>query len=376
VSVQQVTSSRSRSRSRKGRGVAAISLTLLASACGAASAREHEPVATTGDASEITSPLATFFGINFDAEDQDDIYLAQEREINDWVQECMAQQGFEYRAIDPAVWHNTAMEADGPAWGTREWTETNGFGISTSMFDQETVGADLTGHDSSSYVEHEDPNEIYLASLSQHEVAAYYEALYGDDGYDWDPALTDEENDAAANKYFAEVVPTGCQNLAYEQFSPSDPYNELFTTFGDEINEMHERLLADPEITTVLDELSRCVSDKGFDYVSEEEFNEVLYQRLEPIHEAVVWPGSDLSEEQWAAMTQEQIDDLSTATPTMSAEGKAMLAEIQAYEIDVALAAYDCGSMDITEVYMRVSARYEQAFVDANRAELETLKNG
>ena len=372
MSVQKVRSSRN--RRHQGRAAAAVALTLLGSACGAAGASPTKTTATV-DATELSSPLADFLGVDFTGEDQQDLYINMERERNDWVQKCMAEQGFEYRAIDPSAWTNYGPSLEGPQWGSREWAETYGFGISTQMFDQVTVGSQLVGNDWSSYESPEDPNEEYMRTLTDEETNAYYEALAGNSSYDWDPSLSDEENQVAADKYFEELIPTGCDNLSYEEFKSADPWSELYTTFGDELNGMYERVQSDPEITQALADLSRCVTDKGFDYVDEQQFNEALYKRLEPVNNSMSWPGDNLTEEQWAVMTDDEMNEISNSAPLMSDEGKALLGEIQAYELEAATAAFDCGYADVASLQASVAVRYEQAFVDANKAELEAFKS-
>ena len=375
MSVPSVFFSSSSVRRSQGIAGAAIAVMLLVSACGGSTATESTSPEDRADLSELSSPLASFLGVDFASEDQQDVYLARDRQVNAWVQECMAGQGFEYHAIDPSTW-DTAYDPDpdAPDWGTKEWTELYGFGVSTQTFDQRTVGPELIGSDSSSPVTVDDPNDEYLASLSEEEVTAYYAALYGNSSYDWDPSLSDEENSAAADKYFQDLVPTGCQDMAHQEFQSADPWSAMYSTFGSELDQMYERVYADPEITRALDEVSRCVGGKGFNFVDAEQFNEELYVRIEPIYAEMTWPGDGLTEQEWGSMTEDEQSEFENSAPIMSEQGKAVLAELQAFELEVALAAFDCGNADMEELYMQVGRRYEQEFVDAHRAELEALK--
>ncbi len=59
----------------------------------------------------------------------------------------MREQGFEYLPIDTtaqqAFWEE--QSCGDLEWGTDEWTEKYGFGITTQRFSQAQVGPDLVG---------------------------------------------------------------------------------------------------------------------------------------------------------------------------------------------------------------------------------------
>lgn len=368
--------------------IAVIAVIAIVAGCGdgsstppSSSTATDEGAADAGSSGSLdpySSPLAEFFGLG-DETDQEAEYMARENERLAWVANCMAQQGFEFEYPDTqAMTSYVEPDGDGPEPGTRAWMEIYGFGISTQAFDQTTVGPDLVGYPSQSGTAEAaaEPGDGYLDGLSEEERNAYYAALYGDDqGVEWDESLSDAENQAAVEAYYATNPPSGCDNQSYEQASLSDPFQRLYEDFGDELSSMYERVLADPQIVAALDEVARCTNDAGFAYVDEQTTNDDIYRRLEPVNEQVTWPGDSLTDADFETMTDAEVNAVMNRPAELTAEGKALLAEIQQYEVDLALALHDCGGGELIGLYQKVSIRLEQEFVDAHRAELEAYKS-
>ncbi len=353
---------------------AAVAACLMLAACGGTSEE-----AETEDASAPASPLAEFMGdtVMFDSEDGEEQFAEQQRQINESVVACMAAEGWEYTPenVEDTVFFDGG-DADGLEWGSREWTEKYGFGITTQMFPQETVGPELVGYADEGFggpgEEYEDPNGEYIQSLSESDSEAYYEDLYGSDpGPNITEEMTDEEMDAAFQEWEENRVIDGCYPQAEEEFYGPD---DFYTEFGDEMDDMWDQMMNDPRIVAAETSTAECVSDKGLTYSSMEDVYEDFYERVEPMQEQV-WNSDmpDLTEEEFEAMSDAELDAIFNQPPELTPEIKAELAELQAEEIELAIAVDDCGGgqRDQEDLFNEVRIEYEQNFVDSNRDRLE-----
>lgn len=354
-----------------------LALLPLVSACGtSAAAGNGSDDAATPDV-QLT-PLSEFYGYNGDEEALQAEWDNLERERQDLIVTCMAEQGFEYIPQDPSAWVSIdPAELGEPEWNTREYAERYGFGVSTQMFEQSVVGPDLIGQNEAynDATIWEDPNQDYIDALAPDVQSAYFEALYGNDpGVEWDDTLSEEENQARVDDYYENVyTPSGCDAESQEETYADDPSTAFYQAFGDELDDLYQRVEADPELVEFRNERDRCVSEAGYDIDVENPWNE-FSERTNEIYNHVTWPNEELTEADWAEMSDEQMEAANEMKPTLSDEGRAMLAEVQADEIAAALAVFDCGGSELWDVYTRVQIRLEQEFVDTHAAELEAFR--
>lgn len=352
-----------------------LALLPLVSACGSTVAAS-ESASETPDA----TPISAFLGWDGDQEDMEAEYQASERERQDLIVSCMAAQGFEYIATDPAQWVQPDLgEIGEPEWGTREWTERYGFGVSTQMFNQSVVGPDLIGQNdaySAQQQDWSDPNEAYVESLGE-QAAVYYQALYGDDnGYEWNDSLTDEENEAAMDVYFEnDYNPTGCEHESQEAINADDPSATFWNDFETELDEMYERVSADPAIIEAIADFDSCMAGLGQPYTYLDEPYNDLNAKTESIYNGVTWPGQDLDEAELAAMSDEELDAMYAQPPVLSDETRARLAEIQDEELALAIAFDDCGSRTIQEISLEVQRKLETEFLEVNADRLAAYQS-
>lgn len=353
--------------------------------CGACGGDDSGSEAAAGDES-YESPLAEYVGgMSFggDPAEMQAQFEDQQRQVNERVTECMAAEGFEWLPDAGPVQDFTDVGSDGLEYGSDEWTAKWGFGMSTQAFPQASVGPDLLGMDESAMgMEEEDyvdPNAEYLDSLSEAERQAYSEALYGgeDNGPAIDESMTEEEMDAAFQEWQATHEPTGCMNIAQEgKFSNQDFYME----FGEDLEEMYSRIEADPRIVEANAEIAECMADKGLTFTTMQDVQEDIWSRLEPMQR-------DIYSEEAFGLAEEvegESDGGTAATtvesnfsfPELSDEAKAELAEIQAEEIEMAVAVNECGGgyRGQEELYREVSQDLEAQFVEENKGRLEEYK--
>ncbi len=324
-----------------------------------------------GDA--VSSPIAEFLGMDEFADPNTEAGRARiieiQREINELVVACMAQQGFDYVPPNPDDTISFAAgSADGLEYGSAEYTARYGFGATTQYWSQTTVGPDLVGYDEI-VADDIDPNAAYLDGLTDPERAAFEAALHGDGPeYPWDPSLSDDENLAQAQEFYLDRAPSGCM----EEAQANSPYANLgafYTEFGDELYDLSEQVTNDPRLVAQLDEIEQCVIAKGLEFVAPDDAFQHWNTQLNDIAEQhVTSPAAELTQSELDAMTPDELDDLFAAPETMDDEGKAKLAVLQAEEIAIAVATDDCGGSqaELSSLYAEVNAEYEQRFLDEN----------
>lgn len=337
---------------------------LMLGACGGSDTTE----AASGDEAEIeyVSPIGEFLGwdqgADFDQEAAEAEYAQQERDAQEAIATCMVAEGFEYIPVDVS---NQGISFDGTGddgleWGSAEWTAKYGFGVSTQQYSQTQVGPDLVGNSWNDFGgegdQPVDPNQAYLDTLGENERMAYDAALWGDpDSYPvpvWEEEgrePTDEEIEAFSDDYEANYVPSGCQNIAYEEiFSGGEEqaqFEEFDEAFGDLWEELEARFESDPEVIAFRADVRSCVEDAGIEYLTEEEawdyFNDELTAAglgwenfSDPLEDVDT---TDFTEEDFERAYQE------AQNQQLPADKLEALAEVQANEIATAVTIRDCG---------------------------------
>jgi hypothetical protein len=367
-------------------GIMLASAALLLGACGSGTDVGSE------EAAEFQSPIGEFLGFDtaadFNSEDEQARYQEQEREAQQRMADCMRAEGFEYTPVDYSEINSFDGDAFiGPDWGSEEWIELYGFGISTQRFSQAQVGPDLIGYEGGPFGDGNedfvDPNQDYVEGLSQEEQDAYYSVLYGSDtGPDLDfENLSQDEVDEAFDEYYQDYVPTGCQNTAYEDifeqddvFGEDSQFMEFQEEFGDELDELFNRVESDTRMVEARQKITTCVAEKGYsDYVDEQSVFEDIENRMSALETGNSFrdPFFDLSEDDTQAMSEEDFEAMidEANNETMSEADKALLGEIQTYELGLAAAVKDCGGgfLGTNSELNEIMAEIEQEWLDANR---------
>ncbi|MGI9596110.1 MAG: class I SAM-dependent methyltransferase [Acidimicrobiales bacterium] len=350
---------------RRRLGLVIPALALFVAGCG------------TGETTEAGSPLSEFlgqdvYGIDGLDENAQARFADEERLREEKVAACMKQQGFEYVPRETPQF-DFLTTADGLAYDSREYAEKYGFGITTERFAQEEVGPDLIGHISDEPGEsfEVDPNDAIVEAMDGATRAAYYEALYGgDDSFpSLDPAATsDDQLEALEDELGYE--PQGCEGEVWAE----QANNAFYQEFDSELQELYESVEDDPRLEERQTEITECVVDKGFQFggLDRDGYQE-LYGRFEDglnrIEEMVgEFPGEDLTDEELAAMTEEQLDELFDKPRELTPEAATLLGELQAEETELAVVVFDCGgSLSANEeLYREVTAEYEERFLSDN----------
>lgn len=344
-----------------------VVLSVVLAGCGSGS-----DGAASGDSETYVSPISEFLGvesIDWESPEGQAKIIDDQRKANELIVVCMAEQGFEYIPDNPDQMISfESTDSEGLEWGSQEWAAKYGFGVTTQRWQQSVVGPELVGMADDQYQgqEYVDPNAEYMESLSEAEQMAFQEALWGNDpGYEWDESLTDEENEDAMNEFYSDYVPTGCQNTAYNDQNKEQAF---YTEFGDEMQSMWESVESDPRLEAKQADVKACVEDKGLVYIDENEIWQEWEDEMNEIEAFVTYPGMDLTEDDYNTMSEQELNAIYNEPATMTDEGKALLAELQAKEIPLAVASIECGGgwENLSDLYTEIQAEYEQKFLDDN----------
>lgn len=363
--------------------IASAAAALVLSACGGG---DTETAAGDGYVSPIGEYLGDdqLFNFGGSGSDEDRARMAeQERQREEAVALCMKEQGFEYIPRDTSDFSGGFFEVEeGLEYGSKEFAEKYGFGISTQRYSQAEVGPDLVGIDDSAggpFGDPEnDPNFEIMEGLDDGTRRAYEEALYGDQDFmeGFDPeTMTEEELEAAEEEMFEDYEPSGCLNESFAEQGDMEFFNE----FSNELEDMYEAVLDDPRVQSAYDEINACITEKGFEPLDIETGPwEEFEGELQEVDELLGgFPGEDMTEEDFAAMSDEELDAMFNQPREFSAEAKAKLGEIQEREIAYAVASFDCGGglLEPPEGFYEVLAEYEQRFIDDNADKLSEYKD-
>ncbi|MEM9464509.1 MAG: hypothetical protein AAGA90_04020 [Actinomycetota bacterium] len=305
---------------------------------------------------EITELLFPTFDEN-SIEEQQAQWEDEERQRQQLIAECMAGQGFEYIPVDygdQAFFGGIDDEIDPTS---REWAETYGFGYTTFTFDEGEIEADP-------WV---DPNQDYIDGLSDSARDAYFAALYGTPP-EFDPNLTEEEYDQLFEENPELFEPQGCDGEAWEATNSYAQFDDVYLALNDEFEELYERVEADARIASWQQEWAECMVGKGHAYADMDDMYEHLGERSNELWNYDEW------EDPTAGMTEEEIENLiDTSTEEELAEFFAgpepdpeLQAEIQEWEIALAVDSFDCGGNSQWELWEEIYAEYQQVFIEEN----------
>ncbi|NTV38791.1 MAG: hypothetical protein HGA51_02375 [Demequinaceae bacterium] len=313
-------------------------------------------------------------------------YDAQQQKIEELVAECMIAEGWEYIPVkypssDGVVGYT---DEDEVARISRE-----GLGITYYLLNDPSTDVPVDDP----WTGFVNPNDAYVASLTEAEQTAYYTSLNGTGG---SPILYQDglARDEAATDSAAKVVVNdgdgGCQGEAYkavagDDITASPDYQEAIQVYYDELQ---QRVDADPRTIELKADWSTCMKDAGYDYEDPQSYYDGIYTELQGRVDAVLGP--DFYKDPMEGWTQQQIDDFyATATPEeidelfsasrkLSADQRTQLEEILADEVSVALAEHSCSKVlndGSQKVYTDVEDRYALEHADELKALAASLSS-
>ena len=289
--------------------------------------------AGAADSGKLTyedSPLNEYLSAAYGEYDEEQA-IADSKKIEETTAACMAAEGFDYVPVDQS--QNMSFTADDQAdRETEEWVAENGYGMNQSP---EDVAAQE--EQAASYV---DPNQDYVASLSEGEQTAYYEVLYGS------PQTDDMMNEDGSSEYNWEDA--GCAGSAQHDVNGESPSEDkAHKPLFDAITTFYEKLQKDPAVQELDGEWAACMADTGH---------------------------PDFKAKQDAINAASELSNALYNNDTGEAPSDEALAEVREGEIEIALADFTCSEkVDYTDSMLTVQFKLEKQFVDDHKAELDAF---
>jgi hypothetical protein len=322
------------SRPATALAAAGCGLVLLLSGCSSeASADAATP------AGEELGPLGEYYEQLYAASTPEDAD-AQTREREALITTCMQEQGFEYVPMDPASDGSYTVEEDEDApvvdWDSEEYAATEGYGVFT--YDEEDQPVDEGAE------EYVDPNEDYVAAMSETERTAFYEALYG-------PSVPFDE-DAPEEAVEYDWTTAGCSGAADHEVAGDQPYDDpAFSSLMEEMDGLYEEAAADPAMAALDAAWSGCMADAGFPgFARQPDAAQSIYDEQNSLYESAGADGEYVEPE------------------------AAVMAELEEQELETAVADARCREeVDYRAEEQEIRFALEQEFVDTHQAELEAL---
>lgn len=334
-----------------------LAFLLTASACSSAERSNGFDSSET----DLESPLYSFLGWQSDqvSAEQQKLLDQQESERQLLVSECMTEKGFDYTPPDVPAESSTTGDEVEVYPGTREYVEKYGFGVSTVEFPQSAVGPNLVGHDDDDFLASE-PNEEYVRSLDPDTLAAYNDAYFGAEPDITGENMSQQDIDQAESS----GEPNGCRDVGLTLVDPA-LQREFDNSVRPLLDELSERILTDGRVQEELERIKQCVTEAGSPFLSELSSSPddspygYFIEKVEPIRSELFAQSDDSGADQSQA----------NVPATLTEPQKALLSEVQAEEVSVALKHEDCGAGiadGVPFVVRRVQVEMEQQFLDDN----------
>lgn len=367
-----------------------IAVVMLVAACGQGGGDSTQDTSDGDGGSTTTEPgesggeesLAAFFGYDSaNPEEQEAQWRDEEARRQELIRACMAEEGFDYTPVkQPEGNFQTWTPED-----EEEMVRTQGFGITTWYGNEDQFEGD--------FEEWVDPNQEMIDAMSETEREAYYEALWGSEEEQMEGATTevDPETGEEYQVFEGDFFGAGCEGEASEEiYGDQSGGQDLWEELGPEMEAMYERVQADPRIVELDEEWSKCMADAGYEYESQNQMYETIYEptagSLQARFDEIVGPNGGWVDpmEGWTQeeidaffeeKTQDEIDAFFEQAQEQSRADidEEALAALQQEEIDLAVAAFECRG-DYYDVYQEVAEEYEADFIAANRETLEKIR--
>lgn len=303
--------------------IACVAILIAAlSGCGTAS--------TSGTLTREKSPLFTLLG-PLSGPTGDDARRELDRKAQNLIAKCMTEEGFDYIPTDNSAAVSPADDAENR--DSEEWVSKNGYGITLGEQDASPS----------------DPNEDYVASLSDPQQAAYYEALHGS------VSETGEEATNAAEPF--DPATAGCWNTAYREASGGKGEfwaDKKYAKLLESMSALTAKAEKQPAVKAATASWAGCMADAGFS---------MMKKKSDAIEYAAQKHGELYNASGGEANSAESVEP-----------SKADLAKFRALEIDVARADFLCDrASDLTQTTLKAQFALEERFISDHKAELDAL---
>ena len=227
----------------------------------------------------------------------------------------------------------------------------------------------------------EDPNRAIVDSLSESERDAYIEVLHG--VFD-ESAFGEVDPETGEPAFPDEPFGGGCQGQAYEEVYGAQ--EEMWEKLGPELQELWQRVQADPRFKEADREWVECMADRGYSYDGIDSLYEEVYEDFQRRLDEITGGGGfadpfeGWTEEEIDAFfeerSEEEIEDFFAQADRQEMDeiDQDALAALQQEEIDLAVAAFECQEA-LMDTYEELQREYEARFIRENRDILEEISS-
>ena len=225
-------------------------------------------------------------------------------------------------------------DEDMPAWDSLEFAEQYGYGATTSSEMPMNQGGGE---------EYVDPNADYLATMSESEQTAFYEALYGKQTMSEEP--TDEET-PVEQEY--DWTTAGCQGKAqHEVYEEGQVYDDPeFKDLMEGMSELYTDVEKDERTIAAYRDWAECMAEAGYDFANPQEAQNSIYEAVNEIP----YDEEDGSQDP-AALAELRDDEIATATADRTCQD----------------------STGSARKVLEAQFAVEQDFIDAHKDELDAM---
>ncbi|MBK0420777.1 hypothetical protein JD292_01600 [Leucobacter sp. CSA2] len=277
----------------------------------------------------------------------------QHKKTEELVAKCMAKEGFEYKP-DPTN-HSTISPPDGAAedvdWTSVEFAEKYGYGFVDSPYLSQTNPESTSPSEQEEWV---DVNEDYVASLSEKQREAYYEALHGP-ANSMDPA---EGEEPPAYDWKT----AGCYGAAQHEVEGADGYQDASE---------------DPEFTEIFDAVlaqSTSLHGDGTTGPTNPEVRKLDAKWAECMAESGITGYASTGAASTAIMEESNALSESASGESGAAPSKEKFEALKKKEISIAVPDAKCREkLHYEEEIRKIDFAFQEKFVAEHKAKLEAL---
>lgn len=230
-----------------------------------------------------------------------------------------------------------------------------------------------------------DPNDAYVATLSENEKAAYDVSRYGTAEEQKEDRVTITTFDPKTGNQWGMVGPSsGCAGEAYAEASVSarTQTSEDADAIRGYWDELRTRVKADPRTIALDERWVACMKDSGYDYDSPLMFGSDATAQFQAKAQAIAgadayshptdgWSPDQL-DEYIATHTEEEVDALFTRQTEFTADQRTGLEALMTQEIAVAVADFEC-SASFKDEAAQIYADVEEEYALVHKDELAAL---
>jgi len=337
-----------------------LALTMTVAACGQAGATGDRAAPTaSATVSPLNEILNVVWGTNLSQEEQQRRIDEQAIRREELIAQCMNDAGFDYT---PNPGNTTVSIGDDGMWqpDDREWVTQWGYGAVRSPWNARWEAEEAARLDSGEVETWTDPNQELWNTMSESELQAWQEALWGPPQDTLPEGIISDEGQILDMD--AWNANRGCNGLAWAEIdadsawslTQADEFRDLFEA----MDQMHQTVGDDPALAALELEWSNCMADAGHPgFTRQFDAQNSIFNELNGLWDEVDW-------ETWNWETQ--------GSPNPS--NHPAWAALQEREIELALTDLDCReSVDLRGRQEAIQFAAERQFIADHRAALDAL---